>query len=487
MEDSARIPSQKLHGGAAAPPLRQDERADPAVLMGPAEALARMEKEQAVELKAYVLGVQAVIWGMQWVKAGQALRLFSTPLPSGATRSPLDPRGHEVNVWGHARGLLTDKVRLIETPNTETPYSTAVVDLGDGPVVVVHPDLGDRYFRTSVWELHGDTHTISQKQDGSHPPPYALVPLDWDGDAPPGIASIRVRSRYLLVATHIAVYGEEDIQNLAALQDGLSLGALRDWGTSDWLLTPGPAMRPLHRPGTPTPPELLYFEELCETLKDIQIRDDEIAFARQLEDIGITLTDGFQPQRLDPPTVAGLTRAVLDAQSVLEHRARTLAPVQPGGTWQVGADMTSVDDWLFRGAVGWKHVWAESGKELIFPIARTDADGRPFHGSNAYVLRFPPGDRPPARYWRITMYDLAGFLVGNPIDRFGIGNMAEELRPDSDGGLTILIQHESPGAQREVNWLPAPADGFFLILRMYQPEERMYRGEYTVPAVRRTG
>jgi hypothetical protein len=83
------------------------------------------------------------------------------------------------------------------------------------------------------------------------------------------------------------------------------------------------------------------------------------------------------------------------------------------------------------------------------------------------------------------MYDLAGFLVGNPIDRFGIGNMAEKLRPDPDGGLTLLIQHDSPGTAQETNWLPAPPEGFFLMMRMYQPEERMYRGGYTVPAVTR--
>jgi len=267
-------------------------------------------------------------------------------------------------------------------PNTETLYSLAVVDLVDGQVVVLHPELGERYFRTSIWELHGDTHTISQKQDGGHPLPYALLPLDWDGDLPAGMNSVRVRSRYVLINAHVAVYGESDVRNVTALQDGFALIALREWGTSNQPLEPGPPMRPLHCPGTSTPPELLYFEELCETLKDIRIRDDEAGFARQLEDIGITLRDGFQPDRLDSPTVTGLKRAVLDAQSVLEHKARTLSPVQPGGTWEVSADLASLDDWVFRGAVGWKHVWGDSPTELVFPTARTDADGTPFDGSN---------------------------------------------------------------------------------------------------------
>ncbi len=160
-------------------------------------------------------------------------------------------------------------------------------------------------------------------------------------------------------------------------------------------------------------------------------------------------------------------------------------PVQPGGTWLVGLDMASLDDWLFCSAVGWKHVWGDSPSELGFPTARTDADGNPLSGTNKYVLRFPPDELPPARYWRITMYDLAGFLVSNPIDYFGIGNMVEKLQPDPDGGLTLLIQHDSLGPDREINWLPAPAEEYFMMMRMYQPEERMYRGEYIVPSVRR--
>ena len=454
-------------------------------LMEPEQAFERMKEDQAAELRAYVLGVAAVIWSMQWVKAGRTLRNFSARLPPGAARQPIDPAAHGINVWGHARARLTDKIRLIETPNSETLYSNAVIDLADGPVVVVHPDLGERYFRTSLWELHGDAHTISQKHDGGHPPPYALLALDWDGDLPAGVMSIHVRSRYVLIAPHIGVYSDHDIKNVTALQDGFELISLRDWGNSNRLLEPGPAMRPLQRLGTTTPSELLYFEELCETLKDMTIREDEAAFARQLESVGITLAGGFKFDQLDAATVAGLRRAVPDAESVIAHKARTLAPAQPGGTWFFSLDMTSLDDWLFRAAVGWKHVWGDAPSELVFPTARTDADGKPLSGANNYVLCFAPGELPPARYWRITMYDLGGFFISNPIDRFGIGNMAEQLQPDADGGLTILIQQRSPGADREVNWLPAPAEGFFLMMRMYQPEEPMYGGDYIVPPVRR--
>src|SRR5262245_27933465 len=141
------------------------------------DAFARLTEEEVVERQAYALGVQAVIWGTQWVKAAESLRMFSAPLPLGQEPSPYDPLAHAVNVWGHAQKLLNADTRLIETPNTETLYSIIVIDLSDGPVVIVHPDFGDRYFRSSIWDIHSDTHTISQKQDGGHPPHYAVVPV----------------------------------------------------------------------------------------------------------------------------------------------------------------------------------------------------------------------------------------------------------------------------------------------------------------------
>jgi hypothetical protein len=461
--------------------IAQEQKGAIPSLLKPADAVARMNAQQARETEAYTLGVQAVLWGMQWVKVGQTLRISAAPLPQGTKRTPVDPSPHGINVWGHARALLTHELRIIETPNTETLYSIAILDLKDGPIVVVHPDLGERYFRTSIWELHGDAHSISQNKDGAKPPPYALVPSGWNGALPKGLKAISVRSRYVAVVPHIAVYGTDDLPNVHVLQKGFKLVALKDWGSSNKELEPGQPMRPLRRPNAATPAELLYFEELCETLKDITPRDDELGFARQAGRIGITLADGFQVEKLDAKTVAGLKRAVLDAQSIIEHEARSLAQQQPGGTWMVSYDLASLNDWLFRSAVGWKDVWGDLPSEVLFPMVRTDVNGQPLTGNRKYTLHFHTGQLPPARYWRISMYDLDGFFVGNPIRRYGIGNMAEKLEPNPDGSLTINIQNESPGKSKETNWLPAPKEGFFLMMRMYQPEEKMYRGAYVLP------
>lgn len=463
------------HAGAAQPA--------PTALIKPGEAAARMSPAQAREADAYTLGVQTVIWGMQWVKAGAAMSRMSTALPAGSVPSAEDRYPHAINRWGHANVLATHLSRTVETANTETLYSVAVVDLQDGPVVVVHPEHAERYFRTTVWDVRGDTHTISQKQDGSHPAPYALLPVDWDGTLPAGMKSIRAAGRYVLLAPHIAVYGEDDLPKVHALQKGYKLFALKDYGVSNAPLTEGQPMRPLRRADSKTPAQLAFFEMLGEVLKDMQLREEEAGFARQAERIGLTLKDGFQFERLDADTVRGLERAVVDAQSIIENRARVLLPVQPGGTWQFGGDVTTPDDWLLRGAVGWKHVWGDLASEILYPMARNDGKGQPLTGQQQYQLTFPAGQMPAARYWRISMYDLDGFFVDNPIQRYGLGNMAEQPKLNPDGSLTLYIQHDSPGANKQANWLPTPKDGFFMVMRLYQPQAAVYSGDYIVPPV----
>lgn len=464
-----------------------DAKTPPPLFLDAVAAYDRMTEAEVRETEAYTLGVQSVLWGLQWVKANVALRHLAESLPEGTERNPLDPMPHAYNVFGHARAALNHEVHLVERPNTETPYSLAVVDLNEGPVVVVHPDHGDRYFRTSVWDIWGDARYISQKHDGSHPKPYVLAPLDWEGEVPEGLGLIKFRCRLALLAAHIGLIAapEKDMPEVRALQDGYKFIALEDWEQSNKELAPrSTGVRPLIRPNTSTPPELYFFEMLCETLNDITLADDEVAFARQAERIGITLEDGLQYNQLDEATIAGLKRAVLDGQSIIEHKARTLASPQPGGSWQVIYDFLSKDYWLFRAAVGWRFVWGGDKSEVLFPEIEVDQHGKPFSGNHQYELQFLKGQLPPSNYWRITMYDVDGWLVDNPIKRYGIGNMAgDQPNLNDDGSLTLYIQHKSPGKDKEANWLPAPEGEFNMMMRMYQPEEEMYQGKFILPPV----
>ncbi len=462
----------------------QEEKASPFLTAD--EATANMTEEHAREAAAYSLGIQTVLWGNQYVKASAALRSMAAPLPEDKTKSPVDPYPHAYNVFGHARATLTHEIRLVEQPNTETPYSAAVIDLDNGPVVVVHPDMGGRYFRTTVWDAFGETRTISQKSDGDQPKPYLLARVGWKGKVPNGMGLIKFRSRLALLAPHIALTtAGNDMDKVKALQNQYKLIALKDWGKSNKALS-APSkenqIRPLVSPGTKTPMALMFFEMLGEALKDLDLYEDEKGFYRQLNRIGLT-DDGFDYESLDDASISGLKRAVADAHSIMEYKMRSISQVQEGGTWMVGIDITSLDDWLFRASAGYKWVWGDLYSEIIYPMVWTDAKGKEFSGKNKYTIHFEKGNHPDARYWQITMYDLDGFLVANPIKRYGIGNMNTDLDVNQDGSITIFVQQKSPGGKQANNWLPAPEGGFLLMMRMYQPGEKMYQGKYIVPPV----
>jgi hypothetical protein len=124
----------------------------------------------------------------------------------------------------------------------------------------------------------------------------------------------------------------------------------------------------------------------------------------------------------------------------------------------------------------------------MYPLYTIDADKQKLEGANTYALRFEPGQLPPVNaFWSLTMYDLpASLLVANPINRYLVNSsMLPQFERDADGGLTLLVQNESPGADKEANWLPAPPGPFWLVLRLYWPKDEALEGTWTAPPLQR--
>jgi hypothetical protein len=140
----------------------------------------------------------------------------------------------------------------------------------------------------------------------------------------------------------------------------------------------------------------------------------------------------------------------------------------------------------FRGTVA--GIWGNAKEEAIYPAYYNDSKGQPVDGQNRYTLRFAPNDLPPVNaFWSLTMYNLpARLLVANPINRYLINSpMLPDLKKDTDGGLTLHIQHDSPGKNRESNWLPAPDGPFLMALRLYWPKPEALDGTWKQPPLER--
>jgi hypothetical protein len=454
------------------------------------EAFTLLTEAQVEETEAYALGIQTYLWGMKYVRFGQSHRFFASPLPEGKKRSPVDYAPHAYNVFGHATVPLTHEVANIERPNTETPYSAAIVDLRHGPVVLIHPEIKNRYYRTPIW--FGDTLVdyVSQKKDGEQAEPLALVRAGWKGTLPKGLRSMEIGSDHVLIFPHTGLMdtADKDMANVLEIQKGYKLIKLEDFGSGK----SNKKMKPLPREEqigplltdevkTSVPPELWYYGMLSQNLLYVDIPAKEIGFYEQLKRIGITIGK-FDFESLSPAKKKGLARATYDSQAIIEHKARNLVNKQENSQWQVMYDMDGNTDWLFRAAIGWRYVGGGNKSEVFFPQLDTDSDGNFLHSDHKYTMTFEKGKMVPANYWRISIYDKNGFFAENKGNRYGIGNLVgDKPKLNDDESLTIYIQREKPSANKLDNWLPTPKGTFSLLMRMYQPHDIMYRGKYTIP------
>jgi hypothetical protein len=180
-----------------------------------------------------------------------------------------------------------------------------------------------------------------------------------------------------------------------------------------------------------------------------------------------------------------LERAAPDALKAMRAKIPTLARVVNG--WQMNTDMMGVygNYYLKRAIVALVGLGANLPEDAVYPLNMGDADGKPLTGANQYVLHFARNEIPPAQaFWSVTLYDEHGFPTANDLKRNAIGDR-DALKFNADGSVDLYIQHASPGAEKESNWLPAPAGDFNLTMRVYSPKGEVTDGRWAPPAVKK--
>jgi hypothetical protein len=204
----------------------------------------------------------------------------------------------------------------------------------------------------------------------------------------------------------------------------------------------------------------------------------------RMKRIGLEPGKPFDLAKADPGIRAALERVPADAIKAMQAKYQTLARVVNG--WQMNTDTMGVygDYYLKRAVIAMTGLGANQPEDAMYPQSLTDADGKPLVGGSRYVLRFAKGSLPPAEaFWSLTMYDADGFPVANPLNRYAIGDR-DALAYNSDGSLDIYIQPESPGKNREANWLPSPKSGTLNItMRLYAPKSDALIGKWNPPPV----
>jgi hypothetical protein len=285
--------------------------------------------------------------------------------------------------------------------------------------------------------------------------------------------------------------GKADFAAVRALKAHYKLIPLPAWGTD---YAPPATVAVDAKVDAKTPPveqvakldAVAFFSRLAVLLKDNPPTADDQPTVEKLAKIGIVAGQPFEPAKLGPSVAKGLEQGVKAGQAAILDEAKKAQGKMLNGWDVMGSVGRYGTNYPFRAVVALVGLGANLPEDAIYPHARVDADGKPLTGANRYTIHFAQGELPPVRaFWSITMYNSKQFFVANPLDRYAIGDR-DQLKFNGDGSLTLYIQNESPGSDKESNWLPAPKDSFNLLMRLYWPKAVIIDGAWKPPAVTRS-
>jgi hypothetical protein len=316
---------------------------------------------------------------------------------------------------------------------------------------------------------------------------YLVTPPGWTGTVPSGMTQIKAPTPYVWIIGRTKTDGPPDYNAVHKIQAGYKVAPLSNWGKG----SPPVAGKVDSTVDMKTPPKVQvdtmsgdkYFTSAAELLKlhPPHITDEPIV--AQMKRIGIEPGKSLDFAKLDPAVQKALTSAPADAQKLMKWKLPTLARV--ANYWSMNTDTMGVygNYYLKRAMVAQLGLGANLPEDAIYPMNLGDEAGKPLDGANKYTIHFDKTSLPPAdAFWSVTLYDNEGFQVANTLNRFAVSSWMP-FKYNADGSLDLYFQNESPGSNKEANWLPAPKGPFNLCMRLYAPKSDALTGKWNPPAI----
>jgi len=445
---------------------------------------ATLTPHEAEEKQAYALGVQAYIWGYPMV-------IMQTRSREGMTKggdAPVTPDVFKktgklfapVNQVANAWNMLGPDFSAVQSANSDTQYSVAWFDSSEEPYILHLPDAKGRYYTFQFIDAWTNNfHYASTRTMGSQKQDYALVAPGWHGKVPKGVTRIDCPTPTGFIVGRWFVASESDVAAVNALQRQVTMTPLSRHGRS---YTP-PKVKVV--PAKKYTSDLVFFEQLGDTLAINGAPAADAGLLGLFKNIGLTVDGGFDSSGLSAGEKKALAQAINDGEAMLAAKAASMGKQVNG--WQLSPVLDDYfgNSYLFRAAIGYQAMFVNTPIEAYYPGVFKDADGKTLDGSaGKYMITFPKGQTPPVgAFWSVTMYDAKKrLMVDNSINRYKIGS-ADKLKAGADGSTTIYVQADSPGKDKESNWLPAPKEPFYMLMRMYLPDIEVLNGQYEIPGV----
>ncbi len=432
---------------------------------------------------AYTLGMQAYIFGYPWVFLPK-IRYTWVAVPA---KNPELTPNMALNHFWHSRKIMTSEYRDGGAPNNDTLYSATWLDISVEPIILSHGDMGERYFTFEIASMTSDNFTyVGKRTTGSKEGSFAIVGPDWKGELPKGVKRLETSpTNAVLILGRTAVNGVSDIAAANLAQDSYKLTLLSQWGKTKPVI---PESRNVFKPFDTKTDVLADWKTMNQAMTENPPLAQHSVLLDMFKKIGVG--PGMDVTKMDDETKKGLARAAKDGFKMLQNILAT------------GAGVPKVNGWSFppntMGRAGIKNdfntlavqcmggIIANDPKEAVYINTHSDFDGDMLNGSHKYQIRFESGALPKVNeFWSLTMYDLTNNLVKNPIDRWAIGSLSGGYEKAKDGSLTLYLQKDSPGKDKESNWLPTPEGEFWVVFRTYGPNEEIVNQTWEMPGLKK--
>ncbi len=439
------------------------------LLMGAAPRGAQ-EKAALRELKA--IAEEAYLYGFPMIVGYDVLYQYFIDHSSKQFKAPINQLHNEARVF-------TPKDTGISTPNSDTPYSMALLDLRAEPFVLCMPEIEKtRYYDVQLVDLYSNNYGyMGSRATGNGAGCYLVAGPGWKGGTPKGVAkAFRSETQFTLVIYRTQLFNPSDIDNVKKVQAGYKVQPLSAFlGQSAPPAAPAVDW-PKFEQDAFTTRFAEYLDFLLQFCPPVGSAAVEKPLREKFARIGIGAGKKAPHKDLPPALKAAVGEGVKQAFAKIGKTAESVGKIVNG--WQIGAAAGSREfytgNWALRAAAAKLGIYGNSEAEAVYPFTRHDPNGIVLNGSkHTYQMTFAPGQLPPVNaFWSITMYDgRTQLLIDNPINRYLVNSpMLPELKKNRDGSITLYVQKDSPGKDRESNWLPAPDGPMFVVMRLYWPK-----------------
>ena len=454
------------------------------ILINSAFSADKLTTQEAVEIAtdAYIYGYSLITTDVTRVQMSNVPKLEGLHAPMGQF----------VNVKRYPPADF----RGVSAPNADTLYSLAWMDLSE-PMVFSHPELGDRYHLFEVVDLWmtASAKSPSSRTAGGSAANYLFTGPGWKGTVPQGMHHMPMATRYMCILGRTYADGTDaDYKAVNALQEQYKITPLSKWGKN--FVYQAPPVNP--NPGfsmTDAPQKVIldlgtegYFDMMARLMaSDAPPAAEDQPIIEKMAKLGIVAGKDFEFRKLDPGVQAALKDLPTTALKKIEANKLSMGKMVNG--WIISKGLggygTDYQKRAVVAAFGWP---ANRQDDAVYPYTEIDSKGEKLNGSNKYTLTFVKGQTPPVNaFWSITMYEIDNgwWFVPNRLNKFTV-SPRNNLKANDDGSITLYFQHESPGAEKESNWLPAPKGDFLPMMRMYWPKPEspsILDGSWVPPSV----